>query len=68
MDLSNEVFCSGMAYVVLSWVQCLDNLYLTTFTIGKQSRSVLKLMFGGDQLFDKIIPFRSSTVTVLFAK
>ena len=68
MDLSNEVFCPGMAYVVLSWVKCLDNLYLTTFTIGKQSRSVLKSMFGGDQLFDKIIPFRSSTVKVLLKK
>ena len=34
-------------------------------SLGKQSRSVLKFMFGGDQLFDKIIPFRSSAV--LFA-
>ena len=32
MDLSNEVFCSGMAYVALSRVKCLDNLYLTAFT------------------------------------
>ena len=29
MDLSNEVFCPGMAYVALSCVKCLDNLYLT---------------------------------------
>ena len=27
-----EVFCPGMAYVALSPVKCLDNLYLTAFT------------------------------------
>ena len=32
MDLSNEVFCLGMAYMALSRVKCLDNLYLTAFT------------------------------------
>ena len=37
MDLSDQVFCPGMAYVALSRVRCLQNLHLISFK-KRQSR------------------------------
>jgi len=34
VDLSDKVFCAGMAYVTVSWVRSLDGLYLTSFNLA----------------------------------
>ena len=38
MDLSDQVFCPGMAYVALSHVRCLQNLHLMFQKRGNQGK------------------------------